>query len=32
LQEEMLKGFSPDSDNSTAGNDADSSGDRKRTG
>jgi polyhydroxyalkanoate synthesis repressor PhaR len=31
LQEEMLKGFSPDSDNSTAGNDADSSGDRKHT-
>jgi polyhydroxyalkanoate synthesis repressor PhaR len=32
LQEEMLKGFSPDSDASSAGNDADSSGDRKRTG
>jgi hypothetical protein len=32
LQEEMLKGFSPDSDGSSAGNDADSSDDRKRTG
>jgi polyhydroxyalkanoate synthesis repressor PhaR len=32
LQEEMLKGFSPDSDASSAGNDVDSSGDRKRTG
>ena len=32
LQEEMLRGFSPDSDASSAGNDADSSDDRKRTG
>jgi hypothetical protein len=32
LQEEMLKGFSPDSDASSAGNDADTPDDRKRTG